>query len=70
VGAGNVLSDFRKKHSGQMDQALWNAFITAAGRASQMGRAVETLEEMQVIPTPLHGFYRASSLLENGSVPD
>lgn len=36
------------RHYGQMDQALWNAFLTAAGRASQLGRALQALKQMQV----------------------
>ncbi len=50
-----MLQDFFKKHPGQMDQALWNSFITAAGRASQMDRAVDTLEQMEVtLACPVH----------------
>ncbi len=30
------------------DAVLWNALITAAGRAGQLQRAFQTLEEMQV----------------------
>ena len=33
----------------KLDGALWNAFLTAAGRASQLKRALQTLEGMQVL---------------------
>lgn len=46
---GNVLQDFVSRHYGQMDEALWNAFLTAAGRASQLDRALHALKQMQAI---------------------
>ena len=40
-----------------MDPGIWNAFITAAGRANQLQRALQALKDMQVwlccAPAPL-----------------
>ncbi len=44
--AAGVLGDMRAAHV-RPDRAVWNAFITAAGRAGQLQRAFQALEEMQ-----------------------
>ncbi len=44
--AAGVLGDMRAARV-RPDRAVWNAFITAAGRAGQLQRAFQALEEMQ-----------------------
>ena len=46
--AGGVLQDFMKRSRGAVDPGIWNAFITAAGRANQLQRALQALKDMQV----------------------
>lgn len=48
AGADGVLQEFVQKQRGRVDQGIWNAFITAAGRAAQLQRAVQALGDMQV----------------------
>lgn len=45
--AHGVLAEMRAARL-KPDAVLWNALITAAGRAGQLQRAFQTLEEMQV----------------------
>lgn len=55
--ADGILRNFVAKNRGKMDQGIWNAFITAAGRASQLQRAVQALGEMQVRTSPLMPYH-------------
>ncbi len=44
--AAGVMADMRAARI-KPDRAVWNALITAAGRAGQLQRAFQSLEEMQ-----------------------
>ena len=50
--ARGVLAEMRKSAL-RPDAILYNALITAAGRAGQVQGAFQTLEDMQVRPSPL-----------------
>ena len=45
--AAGVMADMRASRI-KPDRAVWNALITAAGRAGQLQRAFQGLEDMQV----------------------